>query len=361
MHKRYRLNHMKLLLIVLLCFIWSKQALAHDPGLSTAEIRVNQSVGLTVQLTISPSDLQGICQIDTKRDQRRSTTEFEACVLQAAGNAIELWSDKQPLTLIETKATYDSESSAVSLTLGFSGPIGTHFELRSKVLQSMPRGHKQFVTLKDNEGHILTERMLSVSDSSMSYDFDSHSAGRASSPGFLLLGIEHILTGYDHLMFLLALLLVTNNFWSVGKVVSSFTIAHSLTLALATFGLLQIPARIVEPLIAVSIVYVCMENLRQAQPRNRWLLTFGFGLIHGLGFASVLRDLGIGQSGRAALLPLVSFNLGVEFGQLGVAALVLPVIWQLKKRPEFNLRYAPACSAVIGVVGCYWVILRVIG
>ena len=96
--------------------------------------------------------------------------------------------------------------------------------------------------------------------------------------------------------------------------------AHSITLALATTGLLLIPGRIVEPLIAASIVYVGIENLVRGVQGSRWKLTFGFGLVHGLGFATVLRDLGIGTNGNGAIaLPLASFNAGVEIGQMAVA------------------------------------------
>jgi hypothetical protein len=118
---------------------------------------------------------------------------------------------------------------------------------------------------------------------------------------------------------LLALLLAGAAFREVAKIITAFTAAHSLTLALATFNVVQLSPAMVEPLIAVSIVYVGIENLVRHQLSRRWLLTFAFGLIHGLGFASVLRELGIGAQAGQALMPLLSFNLGVEIGQLIVA------------------------------------------
>lgn len=345
----------------MLCFFSSKQVMAHDPGLSTAEVRVGQT-GISVQLALAPSDIERIVDIDSNLDQKISTEEFEQAksrLLKIAADAFELRSDNQLLTVAEQNASYDEHSSVVALQLRFSGPIGQHLELRSGMIGLLARGHKQFVSLRDRDGRILYERMLEPGDDRLSYDFDSQRPAKSSFTAFLKLGIEHILTGYDHLAFLLALLLVGSSFRSSAKLISSFTAAHSLTLALATFGVMQIPSRIVEPLIAASIVYVGVENLLRGNRSNRWLLTFGFGLVHGLGFASVLRDLGIAQTGNA-LVPLLSFNIGVELGQLAIASLFIPIVWNLKKSPKFELRYVPACSAAIAAVGICWLIQRAV-
>jgi hydrogenase/urease accessory protein HupE len=349
-------------MVLMLCFFSSKQVMAHDPGLSTAQIRVGQN-GISVELAFAPSDVERIVDIDSNLDQRISLGEFEqakSCLLTTARESFEVRSDNEQLTVVEQNASYDEQSSVVVLQLRFSGRIGQHLELRSGLISLLARGHKQFVSLRDQDGQILFERMLGLGDERLTYDFGSQRPANKSFSAFLRLGIEHILTGYDHLAFLFALLLVGSSFRSAAKLISSFTVAHSLTLALATFGLVQIPSSIVEPLIAASIVFVGLENLLRGNQPNRWLLTFAFGLVHGLGFASVLRELGIGQTGSGPLVPLLSFNLGVELGQLGVAAVVLPVIWQLKNRPNFDLRYVPACSAAIVIVGCYWLLQRIV-
>ena len=114
----------------------------------------------------------------------------------------------------------------------------------------------------------------------------------------------------------------------------------------------------VEPLIAASIMYVGIENIIRRDLDRRWLLAFAFGLVHGCGFASVLRELGIGADGTGVAAPLLSFNLGVELGQLALAALVLPVIWRLKRRESYQLRYAPACSLSVALAGAYWLAER---
>jgi hydrogenase/urease accessory protein HupE len=128
------------------------------------------------------------------------------------------------------------------------------------------------------------------------------------------------------------------------------------SLALATLEIVNLPARLVEPAIAASIVFVGVENIwrRGSEPPARWALTFAFGLIHGFGFASVLRDLGVARSSEGVFMPLFSFNLGVEIGQVAIAVAVLPIIWQLRKNERFVRRGVPVLSALIAVAGAYW-------
>jgi hydrogenase/urease accessory protein HupE len=212
---------------------------------------------------------------------------------------------------------------------------------------------------------LLSERVLSGHDDLLEVPLAADGAVSEHSPRtfkeFLILGVEHIVTGYDHLVFLLGLLIVGGSFRAAVKVITSFTVAHSLTLALATLDLIRIPSKIVEPLIAVSIMYVGIENLFRRDLDKRWLLAFGFGLIHGCGFATVLKDLGVGAQGSGVAMPLFSFNLGVEVGQVVIATIVLPCIWKLKERPSFQPRYVPACSVLIALAGAYWFVERVLG
>lgn len=179
---------------------------------------------------------------------------------------------------------------------------------------------------------------------------------------FLRLGVEHIWTGYDHLLFLFGLLVVCARFRASVAIISCFTLGHSLTLALATLDVVNLPGRYAEPLIAASIVYVGVENLlrRGAEPPGRWVLTFGFGLIHGFGFAGVLRELGVGADGSGLAWPLFSFNLGVELGQIAIAAVVLPLIWRARKNEKFLRRGVPALSAVVALAGLYWLLQRTV-
>jgi hydrogenase/urease accessory protein HupE len=180
--------------------------------------------------------------------------------------------------------------------------------------------------------------------------------------GFLQLGIAHIWTGYDHLLFLAGLLIVCRRVRTIVEIISSFTVAHSITLGLAATNTVNLPSRVVEPLIAASIFYVGVENLirRGAEPTGRWAVAFAFGLVHGFGFASVLRELGFGGKGHGIALPLFAFNLGVEVGQITIAAVVLPLVWQLRKNPTFIRLGVPTISAIVAAAGLYWFLERTV-
>ena len=166
---------------------------------------------------------------------------------------------------------------------------------------------------------------------------------------FFTLGIEHILSGYDHLLFLLALMLRGGGLWSLLKIITAFTIAHSITLALAALDLVVLPSVLVESVIALSIAYVAFENLlpRFAVSR-RWAVSFLFGLVHGFGFSSVLREIGLPKENL--LLSLLNFNLGVEAGQLTVVLLVVPILMRLKSKP-WEPRVVATISGVIMALG----------
>lgn len=174
--------------------------------------------------------------------------------------------------------------------------------------------------------------------------------------GLLRLGFEHILAGWDHLLFLLALVLPGGRLGAFVRIVTSFTIAHSLTLAAAALGLINVPAAPVEALIALSIAWVAAENLIRVRPMSRrWVVAFAFGLIHGFGFSTVLRDIGLPRD--ALLSSLMWFNLGIEFGQLLVLLLVVPALtWLSRVRPEKPV--PQALSALILVASAMLLVQR---
>ncbi len=172
---------------------------------------------------------------------------------------------------------------------------------------------------------------------------------------FILLGIEHILTGYDHIAFLLALIVIGLSIKEVLKIITAFTVAHSITLLLAATQVVSLNSRIVESVIAFSICYVALENLLKKEVNYRWLLTFGFGLIHGFGFASVLQELIVGKSNL--LVSVVSFNLGVEIGQLMIFLVLLPILHLLKNKIEFR-KVTIGVSLAIFMLGFTWLIER---
>ena len=217
-----------------------------------------------------------------------------------------------------------------------------------------------FFSFNDSSGHAATERLLTAAEHSVIIQLEQTNISATQQPtltfaNFILMGLEHIGTGYDHLLFLFALLVVTRTFRSALVVITAFTVAHTITLAVATFNWVTISPNLTEPAIALTIVYVGLENLwRHGNPHRRWLLTFCFGLIHGFGFASALREAGVGARAGGVVLPLFGFNLGVELGQLTVAAIALPIVWRLRRNEAFLRVGVPTCSVAVALAGGFW-------
>ena len=186
---------------------------------------------------------------------------------------------------------------------------------------------------------------------------------RATAATYFRLGVEHILTGFDHLLFILALMLLINDRWMLVKTITAFTIAHSITLGGAALGFFSLPQKPVEAAIALSIAFVASELIKMKPGERRlseaypWLVAFTFGLLHGFGFAGALREIGLPQADVP--LALLTFNLGVEAGQLLFVGLVLVAVvaaTSLVRRPLAGAR-TPA-AYLIGISAMYWLIER---
>jgi len=202
--------------------------------------------------------------------------------------------------------------------------------------------------------------------------FTSIGAGEQTGLAFFQ-GVHHIAIGWDHLCFLFALLLPsvlrrTDVSWvprpafkptllDVTKVVTAFTVAHSITLALASFGVLTPNAKWVEVAIAVSVALAALNNLTPFVPETRWSLAFSLGLMHGFGFVSAIRDLG--ASGPSLGLSVLGFNLGVEAGQLAIVLAFVPLAWLLRGKGAYRTVLMPLGSAVILGVALYWTWQRI--
>ncbi|HEY2772527.1 MAG TPA: HupE/UreJ family protein [Candidatus Binatia bacterium] len=183
----------------------------------------------------------------------------------------------------------------------------------------------------------------------------SGSAG-SSFEQFFRLGVEHIWTGYDHLLFLLAVLLAGGGIRRLAAIVTSFTLAHSITLGVAATGLLRLPVVWVEVAIAISIVFVAVENIFARGADRRALVTFFFGLVHGFGFASVLSAAALPAAG--IVVPLLAFNLGVEAGQLAVVVAVVPALAVVMRGPHAR-RIQVVLSLLIAAAGATWALDRI--
>lgn len=173
---------------------------------------------------------------------------------------------------------------------------------------------------------------------------------------FVLIGIEHILIGFDHIAFLVALIVIGLSTRETIKIITSFTVAHSITLLLAAMQVVTPNSMFVESVIALSICYIALENILTKQANYRWVVTFAFGLIHGFGFAGVLQEFIAGKSNL--VLSVVSFNVGVEVGQLIIFFILLPVLYLLRKKFETR-KITIGASAVIFILGLIWFVERV--
>lgn len=192
----------------------------------------------------------------------------------------------------------------------------------------------------------------------------SGSVWRAASR-YTVLGVEHILTGVDHLLFVLALLFVVSGRWKLVKTITAFTVAHSMTLGLATLGFVTLPSAPVEAAIALSIVFLASEILQHRQGRTSltferpWVVAFAFGLLHGLGFAGALTEIGLPPS--EVPIALLFFNVGVEIGQLLFVAFVLSLIWILRRQgadKELQFNGQVIVIYVVGTLAMYWFVER---
>jgi HupE / UreJ protein len=189
-------------------------------------------------------------------------------------------------------------------------------------------------------------------------ELDAGAAGPLSSTGqFVQLGVKHILEGLDHVLFLVVLLLGASGFMSVLKLATAFTVAHSVTLGLAAVGLVNVPAEVVEPLIALSIAYVAVENIVGGETRHRLAVVFGFGLLHGLGFASTLGF--TDEVGGRLLASLFSFNVGIELGQALIVAVLFPALLLIRRLPGSSAAHAGA-AAVAATFGFMWFFERLL-
>ena len=218
--------------------------------------------------------------------------------------------------------------------------------------------HQTFVNIYER-GRLTSQAILDARRSSYEYFAGSRQGTWAVVRKFLPAGVHHILIGPDHLLFLIGLLLLGGNLRKLTLIVTAFTLAHSVTLALAVLDLVNPPARLIEPAIALSIIYVGADNLLMGKGRDlRAAVAFVFGFVHGFGFASVLREMDLPS--RALGWSLVSFNVGVEIGQLAVVLAVASALALVRSRDEAaGRRLAFAGSIAVIVAGSYWFIQRV--
>lgn len=327
------------MLFILLC---SMSLFAHDLGVSSISLEIADGK-LVVYSSYARADFGELIFQNNAED-------FKAFTKKAV--AVEI--DGKALEVLDNDVSLDN-ADGLTLIHSFGEVSGEKIKITSVLPSKLSSNHIQILKLIRNDKEV-SRQFLTGDDNS--YLFDLENLRSPTSFGqFLTLGIKHIAFGFDHLLFLFALLLVVSRFGEIARIVTFFTIAHSITLSLAALEVITVPSFIVEPIIAISIIYVGLENIFKTEQTKRWLVAYIFGLVHGLGFASVLQETGIG-SGTANILPLLSFNLGVEIGQIAIILLVLPVLWKLQKKAFYKTKFVPVCSVLIAIAGLYWLVER---
>lgn len=334
-------------------------AAAHDPGLSSLDLSSTSS-GIQARLSLSPRDAELAAGLGADGTLTAEEWTVAAPRLEAfAHETIEVRVGDRRLMGSVDEVGLEGDAT-VFVSLRFAVPsLNTRADVASTVPARLANGHRQLLTIRAVNGIVQTERVLSSRDSRERVALDVATSPLARARDFFVLGLEHILAGYDHLLFLAGLLLGVHRLRDVVTTASAFTIGHSITLASAVLGFASLPSAIVEPLIAASIVYVGIENLTTTGTGTRWRTALPFGLIHGFGFAGALQELGVGTGSEAAL-PLGLFNLGVEAGQVVVALLIWPILQRVRaSSQQVSSRLIPrTCSVGVAACGAYWLVVR---
>lgn len=348
-----------------------RAAHAHVIGLSSGEYAAKGTT-LHAKLSFARADMVTLVpSVDANRDGHVTALELHEAreaIASRVKDRIEVRADGAgppcPSLLLDVSLT---ELDGLLLAMKAECPAAaTHLAVKLAVLDDLPAGHKHVARAVSGEsihdevlvrGHAPLVVPVPAAAPAAS-KADRQPSGRGVA-GFFAMGMEHILTGWDHLVFLFGLVLVRARVRDLVWVVSAFTVAHSITLALAVLGVFAPSSRIVEPAIGLSIAYVGIENFFLTDPRKRWRITFPFGLVHGFGFASALAELRLDR----ARIPsaLVSFNLGVEIGQLAVIAALVGLVALARKRiATFDPRGVRVLSAGVAVTGVVLAIVRLV-
>jgi hydrogenase/urease accessory protein HupE len=351
--------------IVLLLLAPERLAFAHAVGVSSGEYRLDGKV-LYGDIGMSGRELaRWLPAIDTNQDEAIDADELAAgqeTVARALTSGLTVQADgKACLGSLDRAWVLEGEGGVVFQVRYTCPEVPVRLALTLPMLDTLAAGHRHLARVF----RACKPQVKVLDRAHNTWDLaDANAPSSAGSTGgslawsMLKLGVEHILTGADHLVFLLGLILVGGSFRSLLAVVSAFTLAHSITLALATLSVFAPSPRFVEPAIALSIAYVGVDNLFVKDASKRWRITFPFGLIHGFGFAGALREIALS---RAQLpIALVSFNLGVELGQLAVLSLALPIALTARRAPWFGERGVKLLSLAIAIGGAALFIVRLV-
>ena len=361
--------------LALLLALCALLAHAHKPSDSYLSIRVDGAT-LDGQWDIALRDLEHALGVDADGDGAITWGELRARHADIAAYALarlKIRAERQACALAPTEHLVDQHSDGAYAVLRFVARCEARrfreVEIEYALFFELDPTHRGLLRVEHPSGTAaavlgperprLAVPLAGISRLSQFLDY-----GRE--------GIWHIWIGFDHVLFLIALLLpaallATGRgweaadrfapvFWEVFRVVTAFTVAHSVTLSLAALAVIQLPSRLVESGIALSVMLAALNNLRPLVLGRRWVVAFAFGLVHGFGFASVLADLGLPQD--ALLVALVGFNLGVEAGQLAIVAVFLPLAFRMRRTWVYRRMILLGGSAAIALVAAVWLVER---
>lgn len=363
------------IVIALLLALSCAPAIAHKPSDSYLRLRVDAD-RIAGRWDLALRDLDGVFDLDRNRDDRIDWGELrlrrdeidryalsrllvsaeDPCPLRVTDHAIDRHSDGAYLVLTLQGRCADADTDAVTVDY--------------RALFDLDTQHRGLLRFESGQASVISA-VFSPERARQTFDTGTTSRWRAFV-GYVGDGVVHIAIGYDHLLFLVVLLIPAmldreRGRWqpvarlsvaatAVLTIVTAFTLAHSVTLSLATLGIVQVPARLTEALIALSVLLTALDNLVPFLPARRWIIAFAFGLVHGFGFANVLGDLELPRSVLA--LSLIGFNLGVELGQLAAVAILIPLAYALRTARLYRPLVLRGGSVAIAVLAAVWLAER---
>lgn len=356
---------MKRALVAALWLAAAPFAHAHESSLAFLTLDVDGG-RVEGRWDVALRDLEDAVGLDTNGDRAVTWGEVESrreAVLVYAQSKLALAADGEPCTTTLDNHLLDKHGDATYVVLDVAADCASGaaaVTVDYSLLFDVDPTHRGLLEL--SSGGRATTAVLSREQPSQTARLEQLSAWDGFRR-FVAEGVTHIWHGYDHLLFLCLLLLPAvlrpalarkgATAWSIVRIVTAFTLAHSLTLGLAAYGLIEVSSRGVEAVIAGSIVVAALLNLVPRLPLMGAPLAFGFGLVHGLGFAGALQALG-----GSRLISLAGFNVGVELGQLAVVALAVPLLYTLRRAEPLRLRALTTLSLACAGVGSFWLVER---
>jgi hypothetical protein len=330
------------------------------------------------QLELAVRDLDLAYALDADGDGNVTWGELrkrESELAQLVLRQISIGPAGAPCELVPGAIAIDSRGGENYAIFPFTGScevLGSQVRVGYDLMFALDAQHRGLVNF--DKGDIARSTVMTPETRVAVLDLESGNRLDVVS-SFISHGVHHIWNGYDHMLFLVTLLLpavvmrsgnvwrpvesLGGAVWATTRVVTAFTLAHSITLSAAASGIVELPSRLVECVIAASVAVAAINNLFPVVSRRVWIAAFVFGLMHGFGFASVLTDLGLPPGGR--LVALFAFNVGVELGQLAVVAGLLPVLFLMRRSSTYTQVALPAGSMVIMVIGVTWILQRATG